>query len=86
MSFEDETTSEIDESVNDPNTGLPLRTPHLNQAILRHVFRSATAEEIPLFQDRLRCLKEAGRVLQQVCCSVEGVIHGAFIDSAGFQW
>ena len=33
---------------------------------LRHVFRSATAEEIPLFQERVACLREAGRVLREV--------------------
>ncbi|EON61239.1 hypothetical protein W97_00452 [Coniosporium apollinis CBS 100218] len=33
------------------------------EEVLRHVFRSATAEEIPLFQERVACLREAGRVL-----------------------
>jgi len=33
--------------------------------VLRHVFRSATDEEIPLFQERVRCLREAGQVLYQ---------------------
>jgi hypothetical protein len=35
-------------------------------ALLRHVFRSASEEEIPLLDERLQCLREAGRVL----CSV----------------
>lgn len=34
--------------------------------LLRHVFRSATDEEIPLFQERVQCLREAGRVLLEV--------------------
>ncbi|KAE8356329.1 hypothetical protein BDV28DRAFT_127122 [Aspergillus coremiiformis] len=34
-----------------------------SEALLKHVFRSVTEEEIPLLQDRLNCLREAGRVL-----------------------
>jgi hypothetical protein len=33
---------------------------------MRWVFRSATNEEIPLFDERLACLREAGRVLYEV--------------------
>lgn len=36
------------------------------EEVLRRVFRSATAEEIPLFQERVACLREAGRVLCEV--------------------
>lgn len=36
---------------------------------LQHVFRSATDEPIPLFQERVDCLREAGRVL---CKDFEG--------------
>lgn len=36
------------------------------EEVLRHVFRSATAEEIPLFQERVACLREAGQVLCEV--------------------
>ncbi|UPK89613.1 hypothetical protein LCI18_000548 [Fusarium solani-melongenae] len=32
---------------------------------LKHVFRSCTEEEIPLLQERLDCLREAGQVLDQ---------------------
>ncbi|KAI9872029.1 MAG: hypothetical protein M1830_002134 [Pleopsidium flavum] len=32
---------------------------------LRHVFRSATDEEIPLFDERIACLREAGQVLYE---------------------
>ncbi|KAI5284592.1 hypothetical protein KEM55_000996, partial [Ascosphaera atra] len=30
---------------------------------LRHVFRSATSESIPMFEERVRCLREAGQIL-----------------------
>ncbi|KAI1004698.1 hypothetical protein K3495_g3524 [Podosphaera aphanis] len=36
--------------------------------LLKHVFRSATSEEIPLFQERVVCLREAGRVLCEKYC------------------
>lgn len=35
--------------------------------VLRKVFRSETEEEIPLFEERVQCLREAGRILQEVC-------------------
>ena len=34
--------------------------------VLRHVFRSTTEEEIPLLEERLACLREAGTVLYEV--------------------
>lgn len=34
--------------------------------VLRHVFRSTTDEEIPLLEERLACLREAGQVLYEV--------------------
>lgn len=34
--------------------------------LLRHVFRSTTDEEIPLLEERLGCLREAGKVLYEV--------------------
>lgn len=33
---------------------------------LRHVFRSCTDEEMPLIQNRLECLREAGQILDEV--------------------
>ncbi|KAL3455445.1 hypothetical protein BJX64DRAFT_71248 [Aspergillus heterothallicus] len=33
------------------------------EELIKHVFRSATDEEMPLLQERLECLREAGRVL-----------------------
>lgn len=34
--------------------------------LIRHVFRSSTDEEMPLLDERIRCLREAGRVLSNV--------------------
>lgn len=36
------------------------------EEILKHVFRSTTSEEIPLLEERLKCLREAGQVLYEV--------------------
>ena len=36
------------------------------EEILRHIFRSTTTEEIPLLEERLKCLREAGQVLYEV--------------------
>ena len=33
---------------------------------IAHVFRSATDEKIPLLEERIACLREAGEVLQEV--------------------
>jgi hypothetical protein len=43
-----------------------LNEDELTEDLLRHVFRSATDEQIPLFEERLECLREAGRVLDEV--------------------
>lgn len=37
-----------------------------SEEVLRTVFSSGTDEEIPLFEQRVRCLREAGQVLQEV--------------------
>ncbi|KAK1147761.1 hypothetical protein N8T08_000274 [Aspergillus melleus] len=49
---------------------IPITTPEFwanedecTEELLRHVFRSATDEEIPLLKERLECLQEAGRIL-----------------------
>lgn len=34
--------------------------------VLRNIFRSETDEEIPLLQERMQCLREAGQVLEDV--------------------
>ncbi len=36
------------------------------EEVLRHVFRSSTEEEIPLFNERMACLREGGKILYQV--------------------
>lgn len=40
------------------------------EEVLRHVFRSCTDEEIPMFKERMACLREAGRVLYEVCAAM----------------
>ncbi|EEH34114.1 hypothetical protein PAAG_05163 [Paracoccidioides lutzii Pb01] len=48
------------------------------EEVLRHVFRSATDEEIPLFQERLNCLREAGEILHdKYLCSFTTCIEEA---------
>lgn len=53
--------------------GIPITDPHYwqsedecNLESLRHVFRSCTDEEMPLLEERLKCLREAGEVLYEV--------------------
>lgn len=59
--------------------GIPVTNPSfwVNEAectddVLKHVFRSATVEAMPLLSDRIYCIREAGYVLQQVRASEEG--------------
>lgn len=54
-------------------TDIPITTPsfYADEAEcpdekLAHVFRSSTGEEIPLLQERIQCLREAGQVLKDV--------------------
>ncbi|KAE8367342.1 hypothetical protein BDV27DRAFT_123994 [Aspergillus caelatus] len=49
---------------------IPITSPYFwvnedecSESMLKHVFRSVTDEEIPLLQERLQCLRQAGRVL-----------------------
>ncbi|KAG5916868.1 hypothetical protein E4U61_003250 [Claviceps capensis] len=51
---------------------IPITDPHYWQneekctmESLRHIFRSATDEEMPLLEERLACLRESGKVLQE---------------------
>ena len=53
--------------------GIPITSPSFwidekacTDVYLKYVFRSATAEEMPLLQDRIYCMREAGCVLQEV--------------------
>lgn len=54
--------------------GIPITSPNywvsqcedcLND-ILKHAFRSATSEEMPLLDKRITCIREAGQVLVDV--------------------
>ena len=51
--------------------GVPITSPDFwvneiecSEAVIRDVFRSSTAEEMPLMTDRIDCMREAGNVLQ----------------------
>lgn len=53
--------------------GVPVTDPRFwadeqkcTDEVLRDVFRSCTEEEIPMFEDRAKCLRQAGEVLEQV--------------------
>ncbi|KAF4820610.1 Queuosine salvage protein [Colletotrichum siamense] len=49
-----------------------------NMELMRHVFRSKTEEEMPLLEERLACLREAGTVLyERYNCSVTKLIEAA---------
>ncbi|KAL4898121.1 hypothetical protein BDV59DRAFT_166248 [Aspergillus ambiguus] len=65
--------------------GIPITTPEFwtkedecTESLLRHVFRSATEEEIPLLEERLQCLREAGRVL---CKDFDGSFLNCIYDA-----
>lgn len=56
-----------------PISDIPITTPDFwvdeercTDELLRHVFRSATDGEIPMFKERVQCLREAGEVLCEV--------------------
>jgi hypothetical protein len=51
----------------EPEEEKPASPPRLRctEEVLRHVFRSSTAEEIPMFSQRIQCLREAGRILHE---------------------
>ncbi|BDD62247.1 hypothetical protein MPDQ_002850 [Monascus purpureus] len=46
--------------------------------VLKHVFRSATDEEMPLFKERVQCLREAGKVL---CEEFDGSFVNCIYDA-----
>ncbi|KAJ5894774.1 hypothetical protein N7495_006465 [Penicillium taxi] len=67
---------------------IPITTPDFwvdedkcTDEVLRHVFRSATDEEMPLFSERVECLREAGEVL----CDEFGGSFANMIESANFS-
>ena len=53
--------------------GIPLTTPaywnrpECTDDMMRHVFRSATDEEMPLLDERVQILREAGKIMHEVC-------------------
>ncbi|PMD35201.1 hypothetical protein L207DRAFT_516136 [Hyaloscypha variabilis F] len=48
------------------------------EEVLKHVFRSSTEEEIPLLQERMTCLREAGQILyEKYQCSFTNCIAEA---------
>lgn len=56
-----------------PTSDIPITTPDFwvdeercTEELLKHVFRSATDGEIPMFKERVQCLREAGEVLCEV--------------------
>ncbi|CRK16493.1 hypothetical protein BN1708_011782 [Verticillium longisporum] len=71
--------------------GIPITTSDYWQSedectldALRHVFRSATDEEMPLLSERLVCLREAGQVLyENYDCSVATLVESANGSAAG---
>lgn len=56
--------------------GIPITTPRFwrsqecTNGVIEHVFRSATAEQMPLLADRISILREAGRILQVTASTV----------------
>ena len=67
--------------------GVPITTPRYwrkgcsTYDELRHVFRSATEEEIPLLNQRIEILREAAEVLHNVCLShVQESISADFVE------
>ncbi|OJJ64625.1 hypothetical protein ASPSYDRAFT_141246 [Aspergillus sydowii CBS 593.65] len=53
----------LDEDIEITNPEFWANEEECTEELLRHVFRSATDEEMPLLQERFECLREAGRVL-----------------------
>jgi hypothetical protein len=53
--------------------GIPITCPYFwvdeqicSEELFKHIFRSATDEEIPLLQERIACLRKAGHVICEV--------------------
>ncbi|KAM0104558.1 hypothetical protein ACP6JE_000839 [Aspergillus fumigatus] len=59
----------LDEGIQITKPEFWINEEECTDALLRHVFRSASEEEIPLLDERLQCLREAGRVL---CSDFDG--------------
>ncbi|KAL4943770.1 hypothetical protein BDV06DRAFT_210793 [Aspergillus oleicola] len=59
----------LDEGIEITNPEFWVDEDECTEAVIKHVFRSATDEEMPLLKERLECLREAGRVL---CSDFDG--------------
>ncbi|KAL4977642.1 hypothetical protein BDW66DRAFT_149948 [Aspergillus desertorum] len=53
----------LDEDIEITNPRFWVNEEECTEELIKHVFRSATAEDMPLLKERLECLREAGRVL-----------------------
>ncbi|KAL4990123.1 hypothetical protein BDW68DRAFT_155097 [Aspergillus falconensis] len=53
----------LDENIEITNPRFWINEEECTEELIKHIFRSATDEEIPLLNERLGCLREAGRVL-----------------------
>ncbi|KAF2728747.1 hypothetical protein EJ04DRAFT_546647 [Polyplosphaeria fusca] len=70
---------------------IPITTPSFwaneeecSEEVLKKVFRSETDEEIPLFQERLKCLREAGQIIEEEFdSSITVLIEDAKNSAAG---
>ena len=72
--------------------GIPITKPSFwldedacTAEVLRHVFRSATAEDMPLMEKRIDCIREAGQVLQKVSLLQQGLLY-ICSSSVAVQW
>ena len=51
--------------------GIPITTPSFwldddSEGLIRHAFRSDSSTDLPLLDSRIACLREAGKVLNEV--------------------
>ncbi len=53
--------------------------------VLKHVFRSCTDEEMPMLEERLACLREAGQVMYEVGDFRVGVCRRSFAICGGLS-
>ncbi|KAL4921441.1 hypothetical protein BDW62DRAFT_174692 [Aspergillus aurantiobrunneus] len=68
----------LDEDIEITNPEFWVNEEECTEELIKHVFRSATDEEIPLFKERLECLREAGRVL---CSDFDGSFINCIYDA-----
>ncbi|KAF2463395.1 uncharacterized protein BDR25DRAFT_307830 [Lindgomyces ingoldianus] len=55
----------LDEEISITSPSFWINEEECTEEVLRKVFRSETDEEIPMFQERIRCLREAGQILEE---------------------